>query len=109
MKAKNVVNGIACSMAKITKETERAYQLTYVAEIYGELFTIKGQWFAKSQLNVIKIEDETIWFVPKNDWILDANTKKYAKFVSDTFGNVKSEIKTYLSRINTEKINMVFC
>ena len=109
MEPKNLVNGIACSMAKITNETEKAYQLTYNVEIYGEVFEIKGQWFAKSQIDVKKIENGVIWFLPKNDWILDANTKKYAKFVATTFKNVKSEIRTYLSNINDIKISMVFC
>lgn len=109
MEAKNVVNGVICSMAKITKETEKAYQLSYIAEIYGEQFTIKGQWFAKSQIEVKKVEGDTIWFVPKNDWIIDANTKKYVQFVANTFSNVKSEIKTYLSKINNEKVTMVYC
>lgn len=109
MEAKNLVNGIVCSMAKVTKETEKAYQLSYVAEIYGEFFTIKGQWFAKSQIDVKKADGDTIWFVPKNDWILDANTKKYAQFIASVFPNVKSEINTYLSRTNNEKITIVTC
>lgn len=109
MEAKNLIDGKACSMAKVTKETEKAYQLSYVAEIYGEQFTIKGQWFAKSQIEVKKVEGDTIWFVPKNDWILDANTKKYAQYIAATFANVKSEIKTYLSRMNNEKITIVYC
>lgn len=108
MEAINLVNGIACSMARVSKESEKAYQLSYVAEIYGEDFTVKGQWFAKSQIEVHKREGDIIWFTPKNDWIIDAATKKYAQFVSNMF-SVKSEIKTYISRINTFKVEMVFC
>lgn len=109
MEARNVINGTACSMAKVTKESEKAFQVTFVAEIYGEDFTIKNQWLAKSLIEVMHREDDTIWFVPKNDWVLDACTKKYCQFVAECFSNVKSEIKTYLSRINNEKIEMVWC
>lgn len=106
MEQQNVINGVICSMAVIDKETEKAYQLSYVAEINGEFFSVKKQWFAKSQLDVLKIEDGKMWFVPKNDWILDANTRKYAEYVASIFP-VKSEIKTYLSMRN-DKVEQVF-
>lgn len=104
---KNVVNNIACSMAKVEKETEKAYCLTFSAEIYGEYFTVRKVWMPKSQVTIHKSENDTIWFVPNNDWILDAKCKEYCKYVAETFDNVKSEIKTYLSRINSEKVEMV--
>lgn len=107
MEARNVINGICCSMAKIEKETEKALCLTYTAEIYGEWVTIKKQWFPKSQLEVHKKDGDTLWFCPANDWILDKKTKEYCKWVADTFPNVKQEIKTYLSNINNEVINHV--
>lgn len=107
MEAKNVVNGIICSMAVIEKETEKALQLTFVADIYGENFVIKKQWFPKSQITIHKIEDGKIWFTPNNNWIIDRKVKDYCKFVAETFDNVRSEIKTYLSRINNEVIEQV--
>lgn len=107
MKQRNVVNGIICSMAIIERETEKAFMLSYVAEIYGKSFTVKKQWFAKSQLDVIKIEGNTMWFVPKNDWVLDANTRKYAEYVASMF-SVKQEIRNYLAFRN-EKVEQVYC
>ena len=107
MEQQNVVNGIICSMAKIHKESEKAYQLSYVADIYGESFAVKNVWFAKSQLEIHKKENDVIWFVPKNDWVLDANTRKYAQSIADMFP-VKSEIKMYLS-MSHEKVEQVFC
>lgn len=108
MEPKNVVNGIICSMAKVEKETEKALQLTFVAEIYGESFVFKKQWFPKSLLNIEKREEDDIWFTAKNDWIIDKKCKDYCKYVSDTFDNVKQEIKTYLSNINNLVIEQVY-
>lgn len=81
--------------------------MTYGCEIYGENFTIRNQWFPKSQLDITSIEDGFIEFTTKNDWILDAKTKDYCRYIADTFSNVKSEIKTYISNINNEKVT--FC
>lgn len=108
MEAKNVINGVICSMAKVERETEKAIQLTFVAEIYGETFTIKKQWFPKSQLTIHKQEDGKVWFTANNNWIIDKKVKEYFKYVAETFSNVKHEIKTYLSPINNEVIEQVF-
>lgn len=108
MEAKNLVNGVICSIAKVERETEKAIQLTFVAEIYGETFTIKKQWFPKSQLTIHKQEDGKVWFTANNNWIIDKKVKEYCKYVAETFGNVKQEIKTYLSNINIEVIEQVF-
>lgn len=108
MEAKNVVNGVICSVAKVERETEKAIQLTFVAEIYGETFTIKKQWFPKSQLTIYKQEDGKVWFTANNNWIIDRKCKDYFKYIAETFSNVKSEIKTYLSAINNEVIEQVF-
>lgn len=108
MEAKNVANGIICSMAVIEKETEKAMQLTFVADIYGEHFTIKKQWFPKSQITIHKIEDGKVCFTANNNWIIDRKVKDYCKFVAETLSNVRSEIKTYLSRINNVVIEQVF-
>ena len=70
-------------------------------------FVVKSAWMPKSQIEINSTEDGVIDFTPKNDWILDAKTKDYCRYVAETLGNVKSEIATYLSRINTEKID--FC
>lgn len=106
--SKNVVNGVICSMAKVERETEKAIQLTFIAEIYGEDFTIKKQWFPKSQLTIHKHQDGIVWFTAKNDWIIDRKVKDYCKYVADTFSNIKHEIMTYLSPINSEVIKQVF-
>ena len=106
--AKNVVNGVICSMAKVDRETEKAIQLTFVAEIYGEAFTIRKQWFPKSQLTIQKQENGLVWFTAKNDWIIDRKCKDYCKYVAETFSNIKHEIMTYLSPINNEVIEQVF-
>ena len=109
MKAKNVINGKICSTAILESETPKAVKITYCCEIYGENFTVKKQWFPKSQLDIVKVEDGTIWFVPKNDWILDKKTREYCSWVAESFPNaVKREIKTYLSQINNEKITLVW-
>ena len=108
MEAKNVVNGVICSIAKVERETEKAIQLTFVAEIYGETLTIKKQWFPKSQLTIHKQEDGKVWFTANNNWIIDKKVKEYCKYVAETFSNVKHEIKTYLSPINNEVIEQVF-
>ena len=79
----------------------------YQCEIYGENFTVKSAWFPKSQIEIKSIEDGVIDFNPNNDWILDAKTKDYCKWVKDTFSNVKSEIGTYLSNINNYSVD--FC
>ena len=107
-KARNVINGEICSMAKLDKETDKAVCISYLCEIYGKFFTVKHQWFPKSQLDIKQIQDDTIWFIPKNDWILDKKTKEYYKWVAEIFpNNLKHEIKTYLSNINNEIIKQV--
>lgn len=105
--AQNVINGEICSMAILEKETDKAVCLTYSAEIYGELFTVKKQWFPKSLLDIKEVQNGTIWFIPKNNWILDKKTKEYCQWVAESFPNVKHEIKTYLSNINNEVITQV--
>lgn len=92
--------------AKILKQTEKAIQINYCVEIYGEQFKIKN-WFPKSLLKIESIENDVIDFVPLNDWILDVKTKEYCRDIANNFNQVKIEIKTYLSNINTLKI--VFC
>src|SRR5690348_8739078 len=94
--------------AQINKETEKAINVTFVCEIYGENFTIKNAWLPKSQIEIISTENNILEFKPKNDWILDSKVKDYCKYVAETFApNIKQEIKTYLSAINSVKID--FC
>jgi len=93
--------------AKLLKETEKAVQVTYCCEIYGEQFTVKSAWIPKSQIEIQSIEGDVLNFNPKNDWILDAKTKDYCKFVKDTFKNVVVEVDTYLSNINSYRVE--FC
>lgn len=107
MEAKNVKNGIICSIARIEKETEKALQLTFSVVLYGADFVIRKQWMPKSMINEVCREDDRIFFTPKNDWILDKKTREYCAYVAETFDNVRNEIKTYLSRINTEVIKRV--
>ena len=109
METINVINGVACSMAIIEKESEKAICLTYSADIYGEWFTIKKQWLAKSMIMEYQRKDNKIWFTANNDWILDRKTKDYCKWVAENFSNVCHEIKTYLSNINNLIIVQVFC
>jgi len=90
--------------AKFVKETEKAICMSYTCEIYGELFRIKNVWFPKSQITISSIEENVVEFEPKNDWILDAKTKDYCRKIAETFDHVKTEISTYLSRINSEKV-----
>lgn len=106
--SKNVVNGVICSIARLEAETEKAVKLTFVVHLYGSDFVVRGQWLPKSMLNIMKVEDGKIFFTAKNNWILDKKTRDYCKYVSETFSNVKSEVKTYLSRINTEVVEQVF-
>lgn len=108
MEAKNVVNGNICSIAQVERETEKAIQLTFVAEIYGESFTIKKQWFPKSQITIHKQENGKVWFTANNDWIIDRKCKDYCKYVAEMYGNITSEIKTYLSAINNLVVEQVF-
>lgn len=107
MESKNVVNGIICSMAKVEKETDKAYQLTFVADIYGKSFVIKKQWMPKSLIEVKKIDGDTVWFTAKNNWIIGKKCKDYCKYVADMFTNISSEIKTYLSRTNNLVVEQV--
>lgn len=107
MEAKNVKNGIICSIARIEKETEKALQLTFSVKLYGADFVIRKQWMSKSMINEVCRENDRIFFTPKNDWILDKKTREYCAYVAETFDNVRHEVKTYLSRINTEVIKIV--
>ena len=87
--------------AILNKETEKAVNITFQVELYGENFTIKNQWIPKSQIEIISTENGILEFNTKNDWILNAKVKEYCKYINDIFdGNVKIEIKTYLSNIN---------
>lgn len=108
MAAKNIINGKICSTAILESETPKAVKITYCCEIYGENFTVKKQWIPKSLIEIVKVEDGTIWFVPKNDWILDKKTKEYCQWIADSFQNIKHEIKTYLSNINNVVIDFVW-
>ncbi len=95
--------------AIFNKQTEKAINISYVCEIYGEFFKVKNVWFPKSQLDIKLITDSVVEFEPKNNWILDVKTKEYCRYMAETFGNVKSEIQTYLSNINCEKVTRVSC
>lgn len=100
------------STAKIEKETEKAFCLSFVVDLYGEDFSIKKQWFPKSQIEAIRTYDndfghKCLVFQPKNDWILNAKTRDYCKWVSETLQNVKHEVKTYLSGINS--VTVTWC
>lgn len=107
--SKNVIKNVICSMAQVVSETEKAYKVNYSVVLYGRDFVIKNQWFPKSQLDVKKNENGVIWFVVKNNWLLDAKTRDYCKFIAENFSNVTHEIRTYLSNINTEKVTQVSC
>ena len=100
------------STAIIEKETEKAYQLSFVVDLYGEDFSIKKVWMPKSQIDSIRtfINDfghNVLVFQPKNDWILNAKTRDYCKYVASMFDNIKNEVKTYLSGINN--ITVTWC
>ena len=100
------------STAKIEKETDKAYCLSFVVDLYGEDFCIKKVWMPKSQIEAIRTyENEAgnkcLVFQPKNDWIINAKTRDYCKWVAETFPNVKSEVKTYLSNINN--VTVTWC
>ena len=100
------------STAVIEKETEKAFCLSFVVDLYGEDFTIKKQWFPKSQIEAIRTYDndfgnKCLVFQPKNDWILNAKTRDYCKWVAETFPNIKHEVKTYLSVINS--VTVTWC
>lgn len=95
--------------AILVKETEKAVQLTYRVEIYGEFFVIKNVWFPKSMLDNIEINGNEISFTPKNDWILNKKTREYCKDIYDMFyPNVRQELKTFMSGINNEFIDYCF-
>ena len=100
------------STAIIEKETEKAYQLSFVVDLYGEDFSIKKVWMPKSQIEAIRtfINDfghKVLVFQPKNDWILNAKTRDYCKYVASMFENIKHEVKTYLSGINN--VTVTWC
>lgn len=86
--------------AKLNKETEKAINVTFKVNIYGELFTIKNVWMPKSMLTIEKAEEDIISFEVKNDWFLDKKVKEYCQSIVDMGYSVKHEIKTYVSRIN---------
>ena len=95
--------------ALLNKQTEKAVNVSFKCELYGETFTVKSAWLPKSQIEIKSIgEDGVMEFDPKNDWILDAKTRDYCKFVADNFANVKSEVRTYLSPINNVKVDWVW-
>jgi len=94
--------------AKILKETEKAIQLTFGCEIYGEHFTVKSAWFPKSQIEITSNIDGKIEFMPKNDWILNAKVREYCQYIAETFPNVKTEIKLYLSGANNYKVDYCY-
>ena len=87
------------------KETEKAVNITFVVELYGESLTVKNQWMPKSQINIKSIEDGVITFDTKNDWILDAKVRDYCKFVA-SLGKCVSAVKTYLSPINNVTVTV---
>ena len=100
------------STAVIEKETEKAFCLSFVVDLYGEDFSIKKQWFPKSQIEIKRtfVNDfghNVLVFQPNNDWILNAKTRDYCKWVAETFPNIKSEVKTYLSGCNN--VTVTWC
>ena len=94
--------------AQFNKETEKAINLTFKVELYGEEVTIKNVWFPKSQINVESIENGIVEFMPKNNWILNAKVKDYCKWVCENFQHVKSEVKTYMSPISNVVVDFCF-
>lgn len=95
--------------AKINRETEKALNLTYMVEIYGEFFTCKNVWFPKSMIEETSRDGAVIFFGLVHNWYLDKKTKEYCKGISDAGFPLKSEIKTYLSNINNEIVTECWC
>jgi len=100
------------STAIIEKETEKAFCLSFVVDLYGEDFSVKKVWIPKSQISAIRVYTNasgrnSLVFQPKNDWILNAKTRDYCKWIAETFQNVKREVKTYLSAINS--VTVTWC
>lgn len=100
------------STAVIEKETEKAFCLSFVVDLYGEDFCIKKVWMPKSQIEAIRTyENESkhkcLVFQPKNDWILNVKTRDYCKRVAETFPHIKHEVTTYLSNINS--VTVTWC
>lgn len=91
--------------ATLNKETEKAVNISFGVEIYGELFTIKNVWMPKSMLQIAEVKDDIISFEIRNDWFLDKKVKEYCQRVVDAGYRVKHEITTYLSRINNVVID----
>lgn len=94
--------------ATLNKETEKAVNISFGVEIYGECFTIKNVWFPKSMISIEKREEDKISFSVKNDWFLDKKVKEYCQAIVERGYNVKHEIKTYLSRINNVVIDWCY-
>ncbi|MBQ9658462.1 MAG: hypothetical protein IJV31_06820 [Clostridia bacterium] len=80
--------------------TERAINVTFKVQIYGELFTIKNVWLPKSMLKIVSEDNDIISFEVKNSWFLDKKVKEYCKGIVEAGYRVKHEITTYLSGIN---------
>ena len=81
-------------------DRERAINVTFKVQIYGELFTIKNVWLPKSMLKIVSEDNDIISFEVKNTWFLDKKVKEYCKGIVEAGYSVKHEIKTYLSGIN---------
>jgi len=74
-------------LCTVKKETEKAYQLSYKAEVSGELIPITA-WYPKSQVEITEDEGRTYCSV-KNDWIYAAKARDYAKWaVANGSGNL---------------------
>ena len=78
----NVINGEVYCSAKIIKESEKAIYVRACCE-YNEEYYHFNMWLPKSQIVEGKRDEELLYFLPKNNWILGAKFKDYAKYRLD--------------------------
>ena len=92
--------------AKVIKETEKAYQLTFICWI-NEVSQKITTWIPKSMIKLNGTKGDKIEFEFKNSWFLDKKVKEYCQFLKDK-GVAGSNIESYLSPISHEFVDYCF-
>lgn len=111
--AKTVHNMKANNSAKFIKETEKAVYIKFAAWV-GEKIAVVKAWMPKSQIEIVEIKGDKIYFNTKNNWILGAKVRDYVKYVCENeYANCAQQVlpdfTTFLHFGRNEEIDRCFC
>lgn len=94
--------------AILNKQTEKAVNLTFGCQVYESHVTVKNVWIPKSQIDIITTEGDIIEFTAKNEWIITSKVKEYFKMLQEKGYSINSDIKLFLSPIDSCIITNVY-